>query len=94
MGALRGEGEAARWAAAGDSPNQRQRFSKAGRKEQDRLEMYGGIGDTARGRRERAEGVGVNYRGLNVRREIVWLRRHGEFEVSLMRAIIYLPDKT
>ena len=35
--------------------------------------MYGGIGDTARGRRERAEGAGVNYRGLDVRREIVWL---------------------
>ncbi len=35
--------------------------------------MYGGIGDTARGRRERAEGAGVNYRGLDVRREIIWL---------------------
>jgi hypothetical protein len=31
------------------------------------------IGDTARGRRERAEGAGVNYRGLDVRRERNWL---------------------
>ena len=35
--------------------------------------MYGGIGDTARGRRKRAEGAGVNYRGLVVRRETIWL---------------------
>ena len=35
--------------------------------------MYGGIGDTARGRRERAEGAGVNYLGLNVRRKTIWL---------------------
>jgi transcriptional regulator with XRE-family HTH domain len=35
--------------AAADSPNQPHRFSEAGRREQDRLEMYGGIGDIWRG---------------------------------------------
>jgi hypothetical protein len=60
-------------AATADSPSQPQRFSESGWGEQDRLEMYGGIGDIwgDYGRRRRTGGV--NQQRGGVRREIVWL---------------------
>ena len=45
----------------------------AGRREQDRLEMYGGIGDIWRGYGRLRKIDGVNQQGGGVRREIVWL---------------------
>jgi hypothetical protein len=57
-----------------DSPNKPQLFSEAGTREQDRLEMYGGIGDIWRGYPGRRKTDGVNQQCVGVRREIVWLR--------------------
>ncbi len=63
--------------AKDDWPDQRRRLSEAGRGEQDRLEMYGGIGDILRDYGRRRQIDGVNNRGVGVRREIVWLRKCG-----------------
>ena len=58
---------------AGDLPCHPQRLSDEGKREQERLEMYGGIGDVWRdyGRLRKIDGV--NQQGGGVRREIVWL---------------------
>ncbi|HEY1757872.1 MAG TPA: hypothetical protein VGG72_21055 [Bryobacteraceae bacterium] len=68
-----GEPLAARRAAAADPPNQPHRFSEAGRRERDRLEMYGVIGDIWRGYSRLRKIDAVNQQGVGVRREIVCL---------------------
>ena len=56
-----------------DSPGQSKSLSATRRRDRDRPEVFGVIGDTTRGEGERTDGAGVNYWGLNFRRKIVWL---------------------
>jgi len=50
-------------------------LSAARRRERDRPEMSGVIGDTTRGGDGRTDSAGVNYWGLNFREKKNWLRR-------------------
>ncbi len=56
-----------------DSPGRSKPLSTARRREWDRPEVFGVIGDTTRGGGERTDVAGVNYWGANFRRKIVWL---------------------
>jgi hypothetical protein len=73
-------GEVGREGEKTDSPGRSRPLSATRRRERDRPEMFGVIGDTTRGRDGRRDGAGVNYRGLNVREKKVWLRDVATFE--------------
>ncbi len=56
-------------------PGRPDRLSELRCGEEDRSELVGVIGDTARGRDGRTDGAGVNYWGLNFRTNRIWLLR-------------------
>jgi hypothetical protein len=56
-----------------DSPGRSRPLSATRRRERDRPEMFGAIGDTAREGGWRTKGAAVNYRGLDFREKWNWL---------------------
>ena len=56
-----------------DSPGRCRTLSAARRRERDRPEMFGTIGDTTRGGDGRTDSAGVNYWGLDFREKRNWL---------------------